>query len=93
MGVCEVADIPEPFTVAIFRKSPLRLGPLQRALRRLRKPAGEVTVLVAYDLTIEALNFAKSRSVMVVAKRQFWTEAEYDEIHTIIATGKKRPIR
>jgi hypothetical protein len=93
VGACDAAKLPALFTVAIFRKRPVRGGFLQRALRRLRTPAGEPLVLVGLDFTLEALDVAKAHRALVVATHIFgWTEAGYDEIHTTIATGKKRPV-
>ena len=86
-------DLPEPYAVAVFTNRPVRVGHVKRALNKLGSLKGERLILAGINFTQEALALAASRGARVLEQQHTgWTEASFDEIHTTIATHKKRPL-
>lgn len=92
--LCSGLTLLEPYAVAIFKKMPVRLGMVEKALRRLDENTKVPLLLVGSDFTSEALACAEAHGAHVVESRHFgWTEERFDDIRTSIATGKKRPLK
>jgi hypothetical protein len=92
--LAEGVDLPEPYVVVVFSDRLVRLGHVKRALKKLGSLHEERLIVAGIDFTQEALAFAASRGAHVLEQQHFgWTEARFDEIHTKISTGKKRPLR
>jgi hypothetical protein len=88
-ALCAGITLPEPYTAAIFKKQPVRIGMVEKALRKLGPDYERPLLLVGLDFTVEALACAESHGVHVVAHRHFgWTEESFDKIHRLVSSGR-----
>ena len=87
-------DAPEPYAVALFRRNPVRIGHVKKAIGRIGPLDDEHLVLAGTDFTVEARELAMAQGAYLLERSHFgWTEDRYEEIHTKIATNKKRPVK
>jgi hypothetical protein len=85
-------EAPEPYSVAVFRQRPVRVGSVRQALRKFEGRSHGAVVAVGLDFTVEAVELAESRGAHVLRRYNFgWTESSYDQIHASIASRKKFP--
>src|SRR6185437_5915193 len=83
----------EPYTLVVFKPSPVLVGHVLRALKKVGSADGEPLILAAHDFTQEARKLALTQAAHVLEETHFgWTESSYDEIRTKIASNKKHPV-